>query len=273
MNVCKSCGQSLSGRYCSFCGEKVLQQKDRTISHLIGDFINALTFADSKLWKTIRLITLRPGAFSLNYIEGIRVHYMRPIALFFAANLLYFLFPFFQTFTTSLNTHITSNSFPHRAIAEQMVDQRLQKRGITFEQYNVIFEPKTYELSKLLLISLVLIISVFYSLIHWHPNRLFIDHLILSIELMIFILLYPTLLFSFVILGIDLLGWTIPYREQILTAVVLLCIFYFVFKAEQHFYHHKLSKSLILSLLMLIFISLSIFIYRGILFFVTFWST
>ena len=42
----------MSGLYCSACGAKVLTPADHTLKHYLGALLNALTFADSKLWNT-----------------------------------------------------------------------------------------------------------------------------------------------------------------------------------------------------------------------------
>ncbi|MEO1370345.1 MAG: DUF3667 domain-containing protein, partial [Acidobacteriota bacterium] len=101
--TCKACGHRFRGYYCSRCGQKVITEDDKRLSRILGDFLSALTFADSRLWRTFKAMVLRPGLFSRDFVDGRRTPYMKPLSVFLLANLIYFLSPaLMATFTTDL---------------------------------------------------------------------------------------------------------------------------------------------------------------------------
>lgn len=272
LQTCKSCSNEFSGSYCNLCGEKVVIEEDRKIKNFIGEFINALTFVDGKFWNTIKRLTLSPGTFSNDYTQGKRVNYMKPISVFFFANLLYFFFPWFATFNTSLQTQINSHTFFHRAIAERMVEAEVASYSISFEEYERAYNQKTTELSKLLLIAMAILLSLFLWLINFKKTSLLSDSFIVSLEFLSFILLYPIIIQSFLVRGLGFVGITFDNTEEVITTVLLLAGLFFSFKMEYTFFKVTGVKRLFNSVLSLAALTATIFLYRAFLFFVTFWS-
>jgi hypothetical protein len=105
---CVNCTTPFAGRYCSMCGEKVLIEDDRSLKHYLSDLFNAFTFIDGKFFRSLRSLILSPGTMSSSVSRGIRQPYMKPIAFFFVANFIYFLFPVFNIFNTSLAIQLDS---------------------------------------------------------------------------------------------------------------------------------------------------------------------
>ncbi|NJM25680.1 MAG: DUF3667 domain-containing protein, partial [Bacteroidia bacterium] len=92
---CVTCGTHFTGRFCNICGEKILEQDEKSVKTFLGSVVNALTFADNKLLRTLGTLIVRPGEISASYSKGKRLPYIKPISMFFVGNLIYFLFPFF----------------------------------------------------------------------------------------------------------------------------------------------------------------------------------
>jgi len=271
MIICKSCKNQFQGTYCNICGEKVITAEDRRLSKILGEFIAALTFADSKLWKTLVSILIYPGRYSNEFIIGKRKDYMRPISLFFLANLIYFLFPIFNTFHTSL--HIQMNGFPflHSTLATEMVNQRIVDQSLNFDDFQIKYNLKTAELSKLLLIIMTGMMTLVLWAVHARSKYYLADHFIVAIELMIF-----TILFGLQGLGLVLLGLSSVYppilSESSLNLTMVLLISFYLFRIERIFYYSSYLRSFINGLLVLFGFTIMVFMYRAILFFVTFWS-
>ncbi len=141
----------------------------------------------TNLWRSLKMVAITTGKLSQLYEEGIRQKYMKPLSIFFLANLLYFLFPFVNTFTTTLD--LQTSSFFYSDLAESMVKTRLEKRAITLVDYEKEYNNKTTELSRLLLIFMAIIITPLFAFIHLGGDKkLIADHLTISVELMGFIL-------------------------------------------------------------------------------------
>ena len=87
---CVSCGAPLSGPYCARCGEHVLEPDALTLRHfLVHTVANELLSVDGTLWRTLRLLFVRPGRLSLEYAAGRRRPYVNPFRLLLIAIVAY----------------------------------------------------------------------------------------------------------------------------------------------------------------------------------------
>ena len=80
---CKTCGTELSDKFCSNCGEKVLDVTDKSLKNWFHELFANLAMLDGKVFFTLRQLFLKPGTFAENFTSGIRVPYLRPLNLFF----------------------------------------------------------------------------------------------------------------------------------------------------------------------------------------------
>lgn len=267
--TCKSCETEFSGNYCHHCGEKVIRQEDRKLTHFLSDFINAVTFADNKFWRTMRLVISAPGKFSSHFVEGKRRAFMKPVSLFFLANLLYFLIPTFNTFTTNLD--IQRVAFWHSDLAVRMVDEEVERRDISYNDYRKTYDRKTAELSKLLLILMAVILALFFWPIHIGSKRnLFADHLTIGLELMTFILLFCIMFMALFLQSFSLVGLNILSDNTLSIGSMVLLVYFFAY-AERKFYGFRRLRLVINIVFCLMSVIVSLSIYRALLFFITFW--
>lgn len=101
--VCANCGAALGGEYCVQCGERRLHPDEHTLRHILGEWFETITHGEGRLLVSLRTLLLKPGELTREYFRGRRVPYARPVALFFAVNLLYFLLTSLNTFSTPLD--------------------------------------------------------------------------------------------------------------------------------------------------------------------------
>src|ERR1051325_9743336 len=84
--ACANCGQPLAGRYCSACGEQILDRETRTVRHFVAESLfDEITHLDSRFWLTLRLLLFKPGVLTLEFIAGRRRRYITPVKLLLAA--------------------------------------------------------------------------------------------------------------------------------------------------------------------------------------------
>src|SRR5262245_30293653 len=89
---CASCDAPLSGPYCAQCGERTLGPEALTLHHfLVNTVVQELLSIDGALWRTLRLLFLRPGRLSLEYVAGRRRAYLNPFRLLLVAIVVYLL--------------------------------------------------------------------------------------------------------------------------------------------------------------------------------------
>lgn len=92
---CLNCGAPLRGQYCSICGQRA---RTRLISvwELVRDAVGDLFELDSRLWRTLVPLLVRPGRLTREYLMGRRVRFMPPFRTYLVLSLVFFLVAFFD---------------------------------------------------------------------------------------------------------------------------------------------------------------------------------
>ena len=95
MPECLNCGAHLRGQYCGSCGQR---GSSRLISlwELLRDAFGDLFELDSRLWRTLVPLIIKPGRLTHDYLQGRRVRYMPPFRMYLVLSLLFFLVAFFD---------------------------------------------------------------------------------------------------------------------------------------------------------------------------------
>lgn len=92
---CLNCGIRLKGQYCGVCGQRA---RNRLISlwELVSDAFGDLFELDSRLWRTLIPLLVRPGHLTRDYLEGRRVRYMPPFRTYLVLSVIFFVVAFFD---------------------------------------------------------------------------------------------------------------------------------------------------------------------------------
>jgi hypothetical protein len=78
---CLNCGAPVTGKYCHECGQKAHVNR-LTVKALIDEVIHFFTHVEETFLKTSLHFIIKPGIISLNYIEGKRKRYQKPVSFF-----------------------------------------------------------------------------------------------------------------------------------------------------------------------------------------------
>lgn len=273
--TCVSCGEPLHGKYCSNCGEKVLNEHDKTVSHFFGEFIHMLTHADGKFFKALKLIFLKPGLLTREYLSGRRKLYTSPLTLFIIANLFYFLVPSVDT----LNSHYSSQmrGQPYSESIAGVAHKKMEEKKWTEKQMEDHYNAKTRSTSKLLLITFVLLYSLPVALLFYSRQRYYFDHLVFTTELVSFILfvlllIVPWLLYLILFVLYKAFDIVIPVdiNSDAMFTGLLMFIWFYISVAASRVYGSS-AWTFARTLLITICIIPVMFLYRFILFYVTMW--
>lgn len=273
---CKSCGNAVSGLYCSACGEKVLTPEDHTLKHYLGALLNAFTFADSKFWNTLKAMVLRPGELSAAYMDGRRVKYMRPVGFFFLANFIYFLAPIFETFNTDLNSQL--NYQPHSHWTRPMVEAHLAENDLSMEEFSARYDPASRNNAKLLLVFMVLALFVPLSLIYFRKRSYISAYVTAAFELMAFHVWVTTVFLSLLVyctvILASALGGSIAYimADDYLLIPALVLHLWVTIGIGRRFFGCTLAGSVWRALAMVFGLQFALTSYRLVLFAFTFWQ-
>jgi len=87
--TCANCHTKLAGAYCRTCGQAA--HVHRSLWHIFEETLHGVFHFDTKSWRTLPLLLARPGLLTRRYIDGQRVRYVSPLALFlFTVFLMFF---------------------------------------------------------------------------------------------------------------------------------------------------------------------------------------
>ncbi|MBR9855512.1 MAG: DUF3667 domain-containing protein [Algicola sp.] len=101
---CLNCGHPLdiSDKYCPNCSQ-ANSTKKLTLRDFFDEFFSNLINYDSKLFKTLSALLLRPGKMTKDYVNGKRVTYTNPFRFLLSVAFVYFLIVTYNNQFTSLD--------------------------------------------------------------------------------------------------------------------------------------------------------------------------
>jgi hypothetical protein len=273
-----TCGAPVAGRFCADCGEEHTGRRDYSMRHFLGDAVAAFTNADSKIFQTVRTLVTRPGRLTVEFLKGRRKPYVAPLQLFLIVNLLFFVLqPFlgWNTFTTPLQTHLSRVA--HKEIAQAVVTRELASRGTTLQDLARDFDAAAEVHAKTLVIVMVPLFALLLAAVYVTTRRYYVHHLVFSLHLYAFILLFQIVAFVAVgallsllsAAGVRLADTTIDGWFG-LTTLVLLGTYLFI--ALRAAYGERTLTTALKAAALAFGIGIVLQLYRFILFFVTLYS-
>jgi len=86
---CLDCGAPLAGKFCDACGQ-CAQLRSLSLPTLTHDAIHDLAHLDSRVWRTLRALLLRPGYLTNEFLAGRRTRYLPPFRLYLVLSVIFF---------------------------------------------------------------------------------------------------------------------------------------------------------------------------------------
>lgn len=87
--VCQDCAAPISGSYCSNCGQETRIEVP-TVRQFVHELLDQYVAVEGKLGRTLRVLLSRPGQLTVDYIEGRRQRYVRPLKLYVSISVVFF---------------------------------------------------------------------------------------------------------------------------------------------------------------------------------------
>jgi hypothetical protein len=87
--ACANCGAALGGEFCAACGQRN-EPHVHTLGHFASEAFESVTHADSRLWRTLGYLLVKPGHLSREFFDGRRARYLPPFRLYLVISLLFF---------------------------------------------------------------------------------------------------------------------------------------------------------------------------------------
>lgn len=195
--ICKNCGHTFTGHYCNNCGEKVYSSHDKSLLHIAEELLHFLTHFEGAFLTTLKTIVTKPGKFSLDYCNGIRKKYFKPVSLFLLLVILYLLFPKYQGLNMKLNTY-ANEEYEYTWFSVPLIKNKMQKEAATYPTIADRYDKKSPAVSKITLFSLIPLSALFLAALFFYRKRLLFDHFIIAIELSAFFIALHFLIIPFI---------------------------------------------------------------------------
>lgn len=107
--ACSNCDAPLTGPYCAQCGQHAYPR--RKLIHVVGELLHGLFYLETKTWRTLPMVLLRPGTLTRNYVYGKRARYLSPLTTFlFAIFLMFFAFSTIEAPTNIRDNEVTATT-------------------------------------------------------------------------------------------------------------------------------------------------------------------
>lgn len=253
---CKSCGHQISGNYCSFCGEKIVEPKDLELKSLISNAIGAFTNIDSRLLRSLKALIFNPGKLSKLYVTGQRIQYVKPFQLFLLVNILFFFVLSEMDIFRTPSKWFFQEDFDGYPVMSK-VRSLQESTGLTQEQIANLYDQRSSSLSKGLLFTMIPMIAGFLALLLRKSKHAFGKHLIFTTHYLTFTLLF-TVIWSVVA---ALLFKDIPHK-WIYILPILLGILLYLMGAFKQFYETKWGNTILKACMLFTLIVLGTQVYR-----------
>lgn len=88
--TCLNCDTPLAGPYCSHCGQRDLPPEPH-IREIVAEAWDAFVSVDGKVAQTLRLLLMRPGQLTAEYLTGRRARFLPPLRVYLVCSVLFFL--------------------------------------------------------------------------------------------------------------------------------------------------------------------------------------
>ncbi|MFI4979054.1 MAG: DUF3667 domain-containing protein [Nevskiales bacterium] len=87
--LCQDCGAPISGNFCANCGQET-KIETPTVRQFVHELMDQYVAVEGKLGRTLRVLLTQPGQLTLDYVEGRRQRYVRPLKLYVSVSVVFF---------------------------------------------------------------------------------------------------------------------------------------------------------------------------------------
>ncbi len=291
LNHCPSCNKEAAGAYCGTCGEKLEDVHVYSTWQFLKQSFGVITNLDGKFYQTFLLLVKKPGNLAEAYLIGQRKPYLRPIQLFLIANVVYFLvqpLTVYNPLNNTLSSHMYRQVYSAQAEIERVVKEEVARRDVPFEQFEAVFNQKAVTFAKTFVFIQIPIFAFLLYLFFGRSRKYFVEHLVFSVHFYAFILFFVFSIFLF------FFGWGYRYllevflwdyienspNGQLMGRIADLIseqsagplTFAYLYFATRRFYKESKIMCFVKTLILCYLFLYVMYLYRFILFWITFYS-
>jgi len=243
LTPCTNCGGP-SADFCVRCGERQPGHHDLSVKHFAHDVVHEFVHLDSKLFRTLRDIVIRPGFLTEEYFAGRKSRYIPPLRLFLTLFALQFLaFTFYQP--AAIFTIGSMKKFDQAGALTTLINKRAAKLHLTREEFEERLDQRWHKNYSLL--QLMNIVGVAVVLKVLHRKRYFAEHLVFAAHFLAFSYILA-LLVDWPIYAIA--GFHPGLLQKGVSAVTIGILLVYLFIAQRRFYPGGTAKTAIKTVLL-----------------------
>jgi len=267
--TCKNCGNNYTGKFCNLCGEKRYEEKDKSVRKLLSEGLHFITHLEGSFFNTIITLFKRPGKFSLDYCDGIRKKYFKPLSFFLLLVILYLLFPIFDGLNAKPYEHVRHSLYGDYAMRKAL--KIIEEKHWTDAELGEAFSHASEKISKFLLFILIPVLALFSWMISFKKRKYFYDNFIFSIEANSFFILWAFLIFPVLFRVFYYFFPALGEAGELFILLLNLVVFLlYLVAASKRFFGFNWWYSIGYSLLFAFFLAVFFqYVYKFILFFIT----
>lgn len=200
-DICANCGAPRPGEYCGACGERRVHRDELKLSAFAANALEEITdLQHSRLLNTLRVLILRPGVLTTEYLRGRRRSYIGPFKIYLASFAVSFLlYSIYQpTSVYDVRSFFTQDQ---TGVWRQLIGQLGKKaalpESVVIAQLNERWQQYVSLSNSLYPVGIALLLKVLYL----PARRYYTEHLVFSLHLsslahVIFIVVWPAYAFT-----------------------------------------------------------------------------
>jgi len=187
---CPNCATPLAGAWCHVCGQSS-EDFHRSLMKLAAEALGGLIDVDSRLWRTLPNLCLRPARLTRAYLDGHRISQIPPFRLFLVVVVLVFLVGGLQqgpTKTTVITPNGVTTVPPGSSLAFDNSAHSPFERWMIRHAEAVAKDPTKFEAAlsewaqRLAILSLPVSAVLLGAMFFWRREVYMFDHLIFSMH-------------------------------------------------------------------------------------------
>ena len=264
--VCPSCGAPRNRPFCPECGEQRITTHNYSVLHFFEHALETFTHFDYRSLRALKILGLKPGLLTREYLDGRRKPYIGPLQLFVIMNVVFALLGG-QTFRVPM-TVPDSDTFA--SMKRGLLSDAQARHPASEEEFAKEFDRTAGVQAKTWIFSMIPLYALFLAVLYGF-RRYFFEHLVFATHLYAFLLLW------ILVVGISLglarraAGGLVSLQtfNAVVTLVVLVGLVAYFFLALRRTYGDgriaAAARALVLTALFVPVLSA----YRFLLFFVT----
>lgn len=198
-SACTNCAAPLHGAWCSACGEKQPDAQDWSLAGLAHEAVHTFTNVDGTLWRTLRTLVVEPGLLTADYFAGRKTRYMRPMALFIALNVVFFVIqPRVGLFNWRYDTYARVESRQAR------MEARRAELELSPAKFRERFDASLNDKKRSMLLVEIPLFALAVAVVQLRRRRPLAQHVVFAIHSYAFFALYLGIVLVGLIVSIEL---------------------------------------------------------------------